>query len=133
MFYSWHELSRFIDATPFEIFLFLLSLAASSLLLTVKLLTAASLSWWTTLSPVFLFDAASAYFCVIILIRQYQTGAFRAALLRAFFSLKRISLLFVFKLLLCAKLDDHYSINYSEVFLPLFYIAFLLMVRAFRL
>ncbi len=133
MFYSWHELSRFIYATPFEIFLFLLSLAASSLLLTVKLLTAASLSWWTTLSPVFLFDAASAYFCVIILIRQYQTGAFRAALLRAFFSLKRISLLFVFKLLLCAKLDDHYSINYSEVFLPLFYIAFLLMVRAFRL
>lgn len=136
MFYTYRELSNFIYVTPFEIFLFLISLTISSFLLTVKLISDSSyalLTWSTVLSPLFISDAISAYFCVIIFIRHYKTGAFKAAFIRAFFSLKRVCLLFVFKLLLAYKLDDNYAINYSEVFLPIFYIILLLVCRAFRL
>lgn len=137
MFYNWLELSDWINTTPFEIFMFIVSLYAFSILLTFKLcvvpLSELDISWWTVHSPLFIFDALSAYFCIIIFIRQNQAISFKEAIIRGFFSFKRIFLLFTFKMLLCLKLENQITINYSEAFLPLFYLIFVLMCRSFKL
>lgn len=136
MFYTWAEVSEFLHITPFEILLFLIAVLISTLLLTIKLITETLfpfLSWWTVLSPLFIFDILSAYFGIIVFIRQYQTGAFRKAFVRAILPFKRFFLLVLLKMLLCYKIEENLPFNYSEVFLPLFYLIFILICRAFRI
>lgn len=139
MFYTWNELSIWLSITPFEICLFLFTSIIYSILVTVKLENTFFLadkylqSWWTVHYPLFIFDAISAYYCTIIFIRQYQSGKHRAAFIRAFFTFKRIFLLFTLNILLCYKLDHQVNINFSEVFLPLFYLLIILICQSFRL
>lgn len=139
MFYTWKELSTWLNITPFEILMFLISIIFYSILVTVKIENSFGLasvylgSWWQVHYPLFIFDALSAYYCTIIFIRQHQTSSHRVAFTRAFFSFKRIFLAFLLKILLCYKLDHQLDINYSEVFLPLFYLLFLLICQSFRL
>lgn len=135
-FYTWNELSTFIRVTPFEVFLFLVAITGTSFLLTVKLITESSFhlfSWWTVLSPLFIFDIVSAYFCVIIFIRQLHTGEIREALKRAFFSFKRIILMYIAKVLLIHKMEGALILSYSEVTLPLLFLHFMLIYRSLKM
>jgi hypothetical protein len=87
-------------------------------------------SWWVVFAPLFVGDGLNAYFCVIIFIRMYMDGIYKAALLRACWSTAFLVLLFVFKFLLCRKLTGASTLEYSEVMSPLFILLQLVAVRA---
>ena len=93
----------------------------------------ADVSWWIVFSPLFISDALNAYFCVIVFIRMYLEGSYKAALIRALWSLFMLALLFIFKYLLCQKLSDDTKLDYSEVMSPIFILLQLVMIRACQL
>lgn len=135
MFFQLRELLRWLGLTVFEIWVALLFFTLFTILLTFKVETLIqSLTWWHVFAPLFVSDALNAYFCVIVFIRMYLEGAYKSALIRALWSQCMISLLFVFKYLLCKKLSGSDSkLEYSEVMSPIFILLQLVMIRACQL
>jgi len=137
MFFQLRELLRWLGLTVFEIWIALLCFTVFTILLTVKVenIVGDSLTWWYVFLPLFISDALNAYFCVIVFIRMYLEGAYKSALIRAFWSLFMISLLFVFKYLLCKKLSVglESKLEFSEVMSPIFILLQLVMIRACQL
>jgi len=136
MLFRQKELLRWLGVSVFEIWIWLVSLTVFSVLLVLKVegyLLPAGLSWFIVFSPLFICDGLNAYFCIIVFIRQYLDREFRNALLRALWSLFVIGLLFVFKFLLCNKLDEMSKLDYSEVMSPVFILLQLVMIRACQL
>merc|ERR1712098_51784 len=126
-------MGRWLGVSVFEIWVWLLSLTIFSVLLVLKVekeVLPSETSWFLVFSPLFICDGLNAYFCIIVFIRQYLDREFRNALLRALWSLFVIGLLFVFKFLLCNKLDDMSKLDYSEVMSPVFILLQLVMLRA---
>ena len=136
----------------FEIWVALVCFTAFTVLLTLKvevwtyqpseslrgddiLEQASTVSWWVIFAPLFISDALNAYFCVIVFIRMYLEGSYKAALIRALWSLFMLALLFIFKYLLCQKLSDPdgTKLDYSEVMSPIFILLQLVMIRACQL
>ena len=137
MFFSLRELLRWLGITVFEIWTALVCFTIFTVLLTLKVDTDfgdKSLTWWIVFSPLFVCDALNAYFCVIVFIRMYLDNAYKLALVRVIWSQFMISLLFVFKYLLCQKLTGSESkLEYSEVMGPVFMIMIMIMIRACQL
>lgn len=154
MFFQLSELLRWLGLTVFEIWIALVCFTAFTILLTLKVevwnspLTyentgslpigdtseqGSTVSWWVVFSPLFISDALNAYFCVIVFIRMYLEGSYKAALIRALWSLFMLALLFIFKYLLCQKLSDDTKLDYSEVMSPIFILLQLVMIRACQL
>lgn len=102
------------------------------LVLTIRLTTdlLSQTSWWLIHSPLFICDACWAYFGIIVLIRQLLCHRSRAAVYRALWSNNQILLLFLFKLLLCFRLEGQKQITHSEILSPLAVLSILLIVRA---
>jgi len=134
MFLSLKELVRWFGMTAFEIWTHLITILVFSVLLVLKLELAVNWSWWTTFSPLFVADGLNTYFTAIVFIRQIRPPAdytFRTAGGRLLSSMLILSLLFVFKFLLCQKLSDPFSkYSHSEVIAPLFPLMVLLTTRA---
>ncbi|KAG8232276.1 hypothetical protein J437_LFUL011763, partial [Ladona fulva] len=137
MFFSLEELVQWLGLTVFEMWVFLASLSLFTILVALGAegaLPAAdppnsgSLSSamhrqpspWLIFSPLFVADALNTYFCAIVFVRMYLEGTYKAALLRASWSLSLLVLLFVFKFLLCEKLSGRSTLEYSEVLAPVF-------------
>ncbi|PRD36054.1 UNVERIFIED_CONTAM: Transmembrane protein [Trichonephila clavipes] len=116
-----------------EILLNLVAVTVFSVMATLKLEKYISMSWWSTFVPLFICDGLNAYFCVIVFIRQYLEGMYKAAALRSSWSFIQLLLVFLFKLLLCLKLEGQKNLVYSEVVSPLFILLMLIMVRACQL
>lgn len=146
MFFQLSELLRWLGLTIFEIWIALVCFTAFTILLTLKvevwdygntdLQGKTDVSWWIVFSPLFISDALNAYFCVIVFIRMYLEGNYKAALVRALWSLFMLALLFIFKYLLCQKLSDTITgkqLDYSEVVSPIFILLQLVMIRACQL
>lgn len=137
MFFSWEELCLCLYMARFQIFMYSVAVLISSCLFSIKLVSDEQsfhlMSWWMVHSPLFVLDVLDAYFCTIVFIRQIQVHSFKYSIIRLLFSFKRIFLLLGFKLLLCYRLEEKWVINYHEVFLPLFYCLFMLVVRSYRL
>jgi len=133
MLFRQKELLKWLGVSVFEIWIWLFSLTIFSVLLVLKVenyLLSPDVSWFVVFSPLFACDGLNSYFCIIVFIRQYLEREFRNALLRALWSLFFIGLLFVFKFLLCNKLDDASKLDYSEVMSPVFILLQLVMIRA---
>jgi len=127
------ELLRWLGVSLFEIWICLVSLTIFSVLLVLKVeeyLLPSTTSWFLIFSPLFISDGLNAYFCIIVFIRQYLEGQFKSALVRVLWSLFLIGLLFVFKFLLCNKLENVSKLDYSEVMSPVFILLQLVMIRA---
>jgi ribonuclease P/MRP protein subunit RPP20 len=136
MFFQLKELLRWLGLTVFEIWIALVCFTIFTVLLTLKIenIVGDSLTWWIVFTPLFVSDALNAYFCVIVFIRMYLEGSYKSALVRALWSQFMISLLFVFKYLLCQKLSGSDSkLEYSEVMSPIFILLQLVMIRACQL
>jgi len=155
MFFQLSELLRWLGLTVFEIWTALVCFTAFTVLLTLKveywsypsiesydslleidtLEKESAVTWWVVFSPLFISDALNAYFCVIVFIRMYLEGSYKAALVRALWSLFMLALLFIFKYLLCQKLSDPVGtkLDYSEVMSPIFILLQLVMIRACQL
>jgi len=132
------ELLRWLGLTVFEIWTALLCFTVFTVLLTLRvenIISEEGLSWWNVFLPLFVSDALNAYFCVIVFIRIYLEGAYKPAFIRALWSLFMISLLFVFKYLLCKKLSVgiEAKLEFSEVMTPVFILLQLVMIRACKL
>lgn len=133
MIFTLRELVRWLGLTMIEILLNLVAITVFSVMTTLKLEEEIAMSWWTTFIPLFICDGLNAYFCVIVFIRQHLEGMYKAAALRSSWSFIQLLLVFLFKLLLCLKLEGQKNLMYSEVLSPLFILLMLIMVRACQL
>ncbi|XP_068633460.1 transmembrane protein 203 [Battus philenor] len=133
MFFTLKEIVQWIGLTVFEIWINLITLTIFSALLALKIDGVVNSAWWTIFAPLFVSDAMNAYFCCIVCIRMNYESSYRASLYRASWSGIFLGLTFVFKFLLCRKLQGDSAIEYSEVFAPLFILLQLIAVRACQL
>ncbi|XP_071451681.1 transmembrane protein 203-like [Hetaerina americana] len=152
MFFSLDELVQWLGLTVFEMWVFLASLSLFTILVAlgaegalppadppIPQVSGSQTSMhrqpspWLIFSPLFVADALNTYFCAIVFVRMYLEGAYKAALLRASWSLSLLVLLFVFKFLLCEKLSGRSTLEYSEVLAPIFILLQLVAVRACHL
>lgn len=136
MFFTIGELVRWLGLTVFEIWINLMALTMFSVLVALKFDPNTFLytsSWWVVFSPLFASDALNAYFCVIVFIRMQLESSLKLALLRASWSATFLLMTFLFKFFLCKKLMGHVSLEYSEIFAPLFILLQLIAVRACQL
>lgn len=133
MIFTLRELVRWLGLTMIEILLNLLAITVFSVMATLKLENQVAMSWWTAFIPLFICDGLNVYFCVIVFIRQHLEGMYKAAALRSSWSFIQLLLVFLFKLLLCLKLEGQKNLVYSEVLSPLFILLMLIMVRACQL
>jgi len=133
MFFTIQEIVRWLGLTVFEIWTNLIALLLFTILLALKFdpnTDVYSYSWWTVFFPLFASDALNAYFCIIIFIRMQLESSLKNALLRISWSATFLFMIFLFKFLLCKKLMGQVSLDYSEIFAPLYILLQLIAVRA---
>lgn len=133
-----HELVMWLGLAEFEIFVNLVALFIFSIMLAIRLGAQAHdeipLDWFTVFSPLFCGDVCNGYFSIIVGIRMYlDSDNKRKALQRLLWSAKVLGLTGVFKYLLCLKLSGAQTVEYSEVFSPIFVLLQLIAVRACQL
>lgn len=135
MFFTLGELVAWLGLTVFEIWINLVAITIFTVLLALRIenVIVGTNSWWVVFSPLFAADGLNAYFCTIVYIRMHLEGMYKAALLRAAWSVSFLVLLFVFKFLLCNKLSGQNGLEYSEVLSPVFILLQLIAVRACHL
>ena len=130
MFFTLKEIVKWLGMTTFEIWLNLATLFIFSIMAVLKHEDVFPSSWWNVFVPLFAADGLNAYFCIIVFIRMYKEEKYRAAGVRLLSSVMLLICMFVFKLLLCQKLNKDMDYSYSEVFAPVFVALQVLMVRA---
>ncbi|XP_044252670.1 transmembrane protein 203-like isoform X1 [Tribolium madens] len=133
MFFTLAEIVRWLGLTVFEIWINLISFLIFTIILAVKYdpnVDIYSNNWWMIFLPLFVGDALNTYFCVIIFIRMLSEMTLRTSLLRVSWSGTFLLMTFLFKFLLCKKLLGQISLDYSEVFAPLYILLQLIAVRA---
>lgn len=133
MFFTLQEIVQWIGLTLFEIWINLITIFIFSVLLALKIEGVVTSAWWTIFAPLFVSDAMNAYFCCIVCLRMAIESSYKASLYRVSWSAMFIGLTFVFKFLLCRKLEGDSDIEFSEVFAPLFILLQLIAVRACQL
>lgn len=139
MFFQLKELLSWLGLTVFEVWTALVCFCVFTVLLTLKVEVEsfADVSWWLIFAPLFISDAFNAYFCIIVFIRQYLKQSYKAAFIRALWSLLMLALLFIFKYLLCQLLTDKSkglkALDCSKVLSPIFILLQFVMVRACQL
>jgi hypothetical protein len=132
MFFTLKELVQWLHMTAFELWLHVVSTLIFSILAVAKHEGDLDISWWLTFTPLFACDALNAYFCVIVLVRQYMALNIKTACFRFLTSGLTLTLIFLFKLLLCQRLSGEKDTSLSEVMGPLFFLLLIVMVRACR-
>ncbi|XP_066140113.1 transmembrane protein 203 [Euwallacea fornicatus] len=133
MFFSLEEMVKWLGLTIFEMWITLISILAFTITLVSKFdpdVEVSSNNWWLIFAPLFIGDALNAYFCVILFIRMLMETTLKLCTLKLIWSVMFQTLLFVFKFLLCKKLLGQISLDYSEVFAPVYILLQLIAVRA---
>ncbi|KAF2350037.1 hypothetical protein FHG87_019208 [Trinorchestia longiramus] len=132
MLFSSNELTLWFGLSLLELLLFLVCGTITSVLVMLRLTGAlfSDLSWLAILSPMFMSDSLNAYFCIIVLIRMYLYSMLRPGILRTMWSTGMIALSFIFKFLLCRRLEDPGGLEFSAVLAPIFIMLQMLMIRA---
>lgn len=133
MFFTLLEIVQWIGLTVFEIWINLITIFIFTVLLALKIEMVINSAWWTIFAPLFVSDAMNAYFCFIVCIRMSLDNSYKTCLYRVSWSIIFIGLTFVFKFLLCRKLQGDSAIEFSEVFAPLFILLQLIAIRACQL
>lgn len=130
MFFSLIEIIKWLGLTTFEIFLHIVSIEIFSVFAVLKHEGHIEWNWWVVFSPLFICDGVACYFAFIVFIRMYLERNIRSAAFRTLWSLTFIILLFVFKLLLCQKLERQVELTYAVVLSPLYILLNIIMMRA---
>lgn len=133
MFFTMEELVRWLGLTVFEIWINLISILVFTVLAVLQFDPQVELyknNWWMIFFPLFAGDSLSSYFCVIVFIRMLLETSMKAALYRISWSMTFLLMTFLFKFLLCKKLLDQISLDYCEVFAPLYILLQLIAIRA---
>ena len=127
------ELVQWLGITVFEMCVYVAGLTIFTFILCIKIDLYYDISWWMTFLPLFIADTCNVYFCMIVFIRQYVDGLYKIAVMRGLWSLVVLTLIFVFKYLLCKKLSGTLNLDISEVMSPVFLMLQLIMIRACKL
>lgn len=133
MFFTTKEIVRWLGLTVFEIWVNLIAFLLFTILLALNYnpdLELYNHNWWLIFSPLFVGDALNTYFCIILFIRMILELSVRYSMLRLTWSATFLLTTFLFKYLLCKKLLGQLSLDYSEVFAPLYILLQLIAVRA---
>lgn len=131
MFFTMRELVQWLGLTIFEMWTNLISFLIFTIILVVNHEPDGyNNNWWMIFSPLFSGDALNCYFCIIIFIRMLLETSLKAALLRISWSVTFLFMTFLFKFLLCKKLMGQISLDYCEVFAPLYILLQLIAIRA---
>lgn len=133
MFFTIEELVRWLGLTVFEIWINLIALLLFTILLAINYdptIEVYNNNWWMIFFPLFAGDALNAYFCVIIFIRMLLEMTLKYSFLKISWSGTFLLMTFLFKFLLCRRLLGQLSLDYSEVFAPLYILLQLIAVRA---
>ncbi|KAL3274114.1 hypothetical protein HHI36_015528 [Cryptolaemus montrouzieri] len=120
MFFTTKEIVRWLGLTVFEIWINLIAFLIFTILLALK---------YDPEVEVYS-DALNTYFCIILFIRMILELSVRYSMLRLTWSATFLLTTFLFKYLLCKKLLGQLSLDYSEVFAPLYILLQLIAVRA---
>lgn len=123
------ELSRWLGISVFEMWLSVNCLLFFTLFLTLKLEAVIDWSWWTVFIPLFTFDGCAAYFVAIVCIRLILDKEKRLAASRTMWNASNLILLFVYKVLLCERLEKRNNMTHSVIHIPVFIFLLLLTVR----
>lgn len=132
MFFTLQELVHWLRMTAFELWLHTVSVLIFSVLAVLKYEGSLVMSWWVVFIPLFTCDGLNAYFCVIVLVRQYMEHDLKVATVRFLTSGLSLVLLFLFKLLLCQRLSGQRDMLVAEVMGPMYVLLQIVMVRACR-
>ncbi|XP_050299921.1 transmembrane protein 203-like isoform X2 [Anthonomus grandis grandis] len=133
MFFTTTEMVKWLGLSVFEIWIHLLALLAFTLMLAFKLDPEIDIqlnNWWLIFTPLFIGDALNAYFCTIVYIRLLMDAQFKFCAKKILWSATFLTLICVFKFLLCRKLLGQSLWDYSEVFAPVYILLQLIAVRA---
>ena len=130
MLFTLYEIVQWLGMTAFELWMHLVSLMAFSILAVLKYEEAVIISWWSVFTPLFIADGLNCYFCMIVFIRMVKDENLRSAVIRFLSSMLYLTLLFVFKILLCQKLNRTKIISSSESMAPVFVLLQLVLIRA---
>lgn len=133
MFFTIEEIVRWLGLTVFEIWINLISILIFSIIFAVKFdpdIGVYNNNWWMIFFPLYAGDALNAYFCIITFIRMLLEATLKFSILRVSWSATFLFLIFLFKFLLCKKLLGQSSLDYSEVFAPLYILLQLIAIRA---
>lgn len=132
-FFSVIELIRWTGMSTFEMVIHLFGLIIFTILLTLKAENVIEWNWWLIFAPLFFAVGLNLYFTVIVFLRTYlESGEMKQAIARSLSLVILLSLLVIFELLLCAKMDGSMK-PYGVVFTPVFLGMLLLMLRACHL
>ncbi|XP_017783324.1 PREDICTED: transmembrane protein 203 [Nicrophorus vespilloides] len=133
MFFTIHEIIKWLGLTIFEIWTNLISILIFTITFALKYNPNIELynnDWWLIFFPLFAGDALNAYFCTIVFIRMLIELTLKTALLRVCWSATFLLMTFLFKLLLCKRLTGHVTLDFSEIFAPIYILLQLIAVRA---
>jgi hypothetical protein len=132
MLFSLKELSLWLGISPFEMWMHLLCTTVFSILVPLKVegLLSESTTWWQVFSPMFISDALSGYFTIIVFVRLYMSRHIALAVRRSLWSVVMLLLFFVFKLLVCLRLEEITEYPYTAAMAPLFTALGFLTVRS---
>lgn len=129
MFFSKTELTRWLGVSIFEMWLSVNCFLVFSLFLALKLEGTIEWSWWTVFIPLFTFDGCAAYFVAIVCIRLILEKERRIAASRTIWNGSNLALLFVYKVLLCERLEERNILTYSVIHIPVFIFLLMLTIR----
>jgi len=133
MYFTVEEMVKWLGLTVFEIWINLISLFVFTIVLVFKVDSDIEIytnNWWLIFSPLFIGDALNAYFCIIVFIRMIMETTLKFCVIKLCWSVLFLALIFVFKFLLCKKLLNQITLDYSEVFAPVYILLQLIAVRA---
>ncbi|KAJ1349935.1 hypothetical protein KIN20_005614 [Parelaphostrongylus tenuis] len=123
---SLSELIYWTGLTVFELWLHVASLLVFLIILPLKLYRIYVISYWVVFSPLFIASALNSYFVFIVFVRSvFEYKDFKGPILRFGFNAMRLSLIALFEVLLCYKVEgdfEHGQVavrsSYGIVFTP---------------
>ena len=129
MLFSRKELTRWLGVSIFEIWLSVVCFLVFTIFLAFKLEGDITWSWWSVFIPLFAFDGCAGYFVAIVCIRLILEKEKRKAALRTLWNGSNLALLFVYKVLLCQRLELENMMTYSVIHTPVFIFLLMLTIR----
>lgn len=124
-----NELIRLLGVSIFEIWMSIIAFFLFTLFLALKLEDDITWSWWRVFLPLFAYDGLSAYFVAIVCIRLILDNEKRKAALRTLWNAFILSLLFIYKVLLCQRLQLESIASYSAIHVPVFVLLTMFTIR----
>ena len=126
------ELCSWLGLTFFEIWINVLCFIVFTVLVTIKLHFPWTMKWSRVFIPFFTATALTLYLTIIICVRAlfYKKAFCKTIIFKLLSTLSLFSLVFLLYYLTCTKLSEEADLSYQLIFIPVYFIFAILMIRA---